>query len=1004
MPALFRSLDPLPSPRLQDVPRTRLLAAIHAARDANVVVLHGGAGFGKTTLLAQWAQAEAQREAFSALAALSLTDEQADATGFIRALLKAVQDAEAHVSLDAARGALAQQSPLRAAGLLAETLNDLPGSLLLLLDGAQHLSTPAQQCLERFIQVLAEGHQVGLSVYDPSAVPFLTALTARGAVMAFGPSELAFTEEETRRALPWLAPGEPLPLPHDELEGWPIAVGLLRSGPATAGSLDALARWALDRLPPDVRVTVQDMSVWSEWGEAEARELDVPPVATWLEDVTRAGLPVAVQQDGQARPHGLLRRQLKAELALRPERAARCWQRAAATYERQGQLLEALRAAQAGGAAGEALRLAERVTAQHWPRREFWLAREILEGFAVHTLPVLLQQRLAVAQLETGRAAQGAALLQALSEATDLAACSWLALAEHAWRQGDMTVLRTYLDAAARVASTAAEQVQLERFEVRALIRLGRFDVALPRVEALVQRAEALGEPYELGACLSLRGIVLFSLGRTADGVRALQQELAFYDIQHTPYSGIPARMNLALCFAFQGQFDDALREARRAAQDAHASFSRSAARTWITLILVHLMRREYAAAHDEVQRALGSLDLRTLAPQERTDLWVHALECAARTGDAALRAQAERTLDACLLEFPQARAPQWAFVHRAVAFTQARLHLLRPPGQDEATWRELAGALTEMLRQPIPYGPPAMHELHVRLFLAEAQRRAGLPWEENVKAMGPLVPLPLVTGLLRTTEPDLPGVFSHLRQEAWWPAHLPAPVAERAQGPTRPHLRVRSLGRVEVTLDGQAVQFPFAKCEELLMWLALHGPSSRAQIINALWDGSNNPAHAEYFRLIVRRLRTALTQAGAAHLNPVPYTHGLYSLHEDLDVWVDVRAALEGTGSEEQGRDAALAGVFLPRHASEWVQAVRARLVDAALSSLHQQAEEVESHAPDRARQLYQRMLVFDPLSEAAHAGVLRCCEALGDQVGMQAALRARKRALFSSAANGLS
>ena len=187
-------------------------------------------------------------------------------------------------------------------------------------------------------------------------------------------------------------------------------------------------------------------------------------------------------------------------------------------------------------------------------------------------------------------------------------------------------------------------------------------------------------------------------------------------------------------------------------------------------------------------------------------------------------------------------------------------------------------------------------------------------------------------------------------------------------------------------------------------MWLALHGPSSRAQIIDALWDGSNNPAHAEYFRLIVRRLRAALTQAGAAHLNPVPYAQGLYSLHEDLNVWVDVQAALDRESPDGPGSETALSGVFLPRHASEWVLAVRNQLIDAALSRLQQQAEVAEGHAPDQARQLYQRMLQFDPLSEVGHAGLLRCCEALGDQVGVQAAFRARRRALAGPVGRGSS
>jgi LuxR family maltose regulon positive regulatory protein len=999
MPELFRSLDGLPPPREQDVPRPRLLSALQAARDAKVVVLAGGAGFGKTTLLSQWVHAPEGTGPFSAVAALGLSEEQADADGFMQALLRAVQGAQGHVSLAAARGALEQGQPLRAAGHLAEALNALPGCVLLILDGAQHLSTPAQQVLERFIHLLAEGHQLGLSVYDTAVLPFLASLLARGEAVVFGTPQLAFTEQETRRALPWLAPGAPLPVNWKVLEGWPIAVGLLQSGPTAAVSPDSLARWALDRLPEAVRVTVQDMSVWDEWGEAEARELGVLPVSAWLDAVWRAGLPIAPLPGGQVRPHGLLRRQLRTELQQRPERAASCWQRAAQVYERQGKSLLALRAAQAGGMLSEAVRLAGEVTGRQWPRREFWLARDVLEGFTLHDLPALLGQRLGVAWCETGRPEEGAALLRTLSDTVELEAFAWLALAEQAWRQGQMAEIRACLDAATRVVRTPLERVQIERFEVRVLVRLGQFAQALPRVEVLVGRAEGLGDAYELGACLSLHGIILFSLGRTEDGMVILQRELAFYDTQHAPFSAVPARMNLALCFAFQGQFNDALREARRAVQDAHAAFSRSLARTWITLVLIHLMRREFSVALEQVKEALSNLDLPALAPQERTDLWLQALNCAVRAGDPELRGQAERQLDACLVEFPEARAPQWAFVQRAVAFTRARLRVSEPAGLSHDAWLELVREFTGLLERPVPYGPPAMHELHVRLFLAEAQRRVGLALDDQIRAIEPLVHQAQTAGVLRTTAPDLPEVFAQLRRQPWWPARVLDDDKESGQEPARPVLTITALGHVQVKLNGHQVRFPFAKCEELLVWLALYGPGTRAQILDALWDGSNNPAHAEYFRLIVRRLRAVLTDAGAAHLNPVPYERGLYRLHEALDVQVDTlaveRPQTEPGEATVQVAVAAYTGPFLPRHTSEWVTLLRARLQDMAVMNLHRWAELQEGKAPEAALLLYRRMLHLDPLSDAGHEGVMRCCETLGDLAGAQQAQRARQRVL---------
>lgn len=85
-------------------------------------------------------------------------------------------------------------------------------------------------------------------------------------------------------------------------------------------------------------------------------------------------------------------------------------------------------------------------------------------------------------------------------------------------------------------------------------------------------------------------------------------------------------------------------------------------------------------------------------------------------------------------------------------------------------------------------------------------------------------------------------------------PEHRPA---------NRPLLEIQTLGGLEVRLDAKPVRFPFAKCGELLVWLALHGPATRDQICDVLWNGYVTQSNLEYFRVIVRRIRAALANAG---------------------------------------------------------------------------------------------------------------------------------------------
>ncbi|MGH2618439.1 MAG: AAA family ATPase, partial [Thermomicrobiales bacterium] len=129
-----------PLPR-QTVHRARLLATLErGVRDHKLMLLAAPAGYGKTTLLAQWAHASRVRVAW-----LSLGEEDNDPDRFFRSLLTAwevVQPGIRDSRLGLLLGAL---EPDRDAVLTAfvNVANDIPDHTVFVLDDAHLLDAPS---------------------------------------------------------------------------------------------------------------------------------------------------------------------------------------------------------------------------------------------------------------------------------------------------------------------------------------------------------------------------------------------------------------------------------------------------------------------------------------------------------------------------------------------------------------------------------------------------------------------------------------------------------------------------------------------------------------------------------------------------------------------------------------------------------------------------------------------------------------------------------------------
>jgi LuxR family transcriptional regulator, maltose regulon positive regulatory protein len=220
-----------PTPRSEQVIRPRLLEILGNTIDRKITLVSAPAGYGKTTLLAQWSHAVGDSLSF---AWLTLDEQDNDPIKLWRHIVEALHLAapEADVGADVlVRVGVAGRSLIETSlPMLINVLAALDRRLILVLDDYQFVTN--EECHESvafFVEYLPENvHLVLASRSDPPLR--LGRLRARGALNEIRDEQLAFSEEEAAYLLNEtmgldIGPDD-LRLLFERTEGWPAAIYL----------------------------------------------------------------------------------------------------------------------------------------------------------------------------------------------------------------------------------------------------------------------------------------------------------------------------------------------------------------------------------------------------------------------------------------------------------------------------------------------------------------------------------------------------------------------------------------------------------------------------------------------------------------------------------------------------------------------------------------------------------------------------------------------------------
>jgi len=372
----------VPRPRRGLVARPRLLERLSRGAESKLTLISAPAGFGKTTLLAEWIAAAPADQRSVAWLSLDPTDNEP--ASFWTYLVAALQTVAAGVGADALVLLQGRQPP-PIETVLATLLNELggmPDDVVLVLNDYHLVDTPDLHDGMAFLleHLPHQVHLVIASRADP-ALP-LARLRARGELVEIRAADLRFTPDE---AAAYLNETMGLGLPAGDVaaldartEGWIAALQLaalsIQGRDDVAGFIagfagddryivDYLVEEVLHRQPEAVRSFLLQTSILSLLsGPLCDAVTGLEGGRDMLDALDRKNLFLVPLDDRRQwyRYHHLFADVLRARLAdEQPGRVPELHHRASAWYEQVRDRSEAIRHAIAGGDLGRAAGLVE---------------------------------------------------------------------------------------------------------------------------------------------------------------------------------------------------------------------------------------------------------------------------------------------------------------------------------------------------------------------------------------------------------------------------------------------------------------------------------------------------------------------------------------------------------------------------------------------------------------------------------------------------------------------
>jgi ATP/maltotriose-dependent transcriptional regulator MalT/DNA-binding SARP family transcriptional activator len=942
--------------------RERLKSLLHAAIGAGVTVLESPAGFGKTTLIAQFA-----REVDFTTRWLSLDSTSGSPEVFAHQLGVSLSGL-----VDIEPPATASKSSDLQAYVNAEVSRFIGGSpvpLLLVIDNMHELvdARDSSMLLSWLLDSMPEGSEVFLAGRERPVVSALSSRIATGDVLVLDGSALAFTVDEIRlasAAAPGVSPAEIAAA----TGGWPVGVmaclnGAVPSEKLSAGAFEQYLRtevWA--QVPAELQEPLRRFSLHPTITRA-CVEADFDG-ATWRSLTSwMSGRDFLCEHLSpvEFRLNPLLRSFISEEFRdCDPAGYTASLEVSARELIESGKIAEAIEFMRASG-------------------DEFQLA-ELLERYS----PTMIIQGSLAALLRA---------FECVSEPTlrrrPLLRGMYARVLAHLGDPDDAVRRADGLLRDASAPATSRAHALLAR--LRSLRLLGRMEDAGMTAVRLAELSDGMA-PEELWSEVRFH-LAEFELSVTRDFLKAerlLREVIDECDARDSRQLGLLARSTLGQSLAMRGDAPSAVTVLTRAAQ-GWRNLGRSSNLGWVlnNLGMSHIQAGDFSSAATVLQEAgdegvncgnqrnvayaTASLaDAQVALGQfeaARTQYEEAIRICATDALDESLAALSISGLSAALLGKGDLQQADF-FARRAllVAMSSANSYEIAmcklqaaavefASGNLAATVSEASEAAKRFEQMDVM---PLLAVAHYRVSMAQfkANKRpeaeealgkasAALPEIWMASALAPLVRENPMFAQWAATRRSAGAPLRELLELHSFAATAGDDVMESSAAPRHPEIVARSLGRVSVVVGGREVtdeEWASARAKEMFFLLLRHREGIRKEeVVEHLYPELPREKCNSAFHSNLYRIRRALYQDSV-----VKADGGTYQLNPDAFIDWDVanfeRAVEKGRQSPSGSRERAAAlqealefyeGPFASAFQSEWAAVVRSRLESDAQESL---------------------------------------------------------------------
>jgi LuxR family maltose regulon positive regulatory protein len=1027
-PPLIITKIRVPRPRADLLSRRRLIDFVHAHLDRRLILISAPAGYGKTSLLASFAD-----DTDLPVCWYTLDPFDNDLRTFLEHLIAAIAHRfpafgeRSRTFLKNVTDPASNLYPF-VATLVQEIYDVIPEYFVLVLDDHHTVEEQEQisEFLDLFVTYVDENCHLILASRTLPALPNLSLLVARRQAAGLSVDELRFTPEEIQ-SLAEQNYGLKLSLDQanvlaKQTGGW--ITGLLLTavprweqarrevsiqGRVNVDLYDYLSKQVLDQQPGPLRSFLLDSSVLDELSQALCSEvLGIDRPAEFMEQLRTRNLFVVEFEgdDGRLRYHDLFREFLRTTLQRLDERRFRQLTRGAAkAYAEHGEW--------------------ERAVSRYLALQEYESVTRIVEQIATDLF-------------EAGRWDTLAGWIDALPEENRLTHPRLLLHRGKIYAERGQHALATELCTRAECVFAMAGDRAMAAYALAMKGYVLRFQGQYTEAvacgqEALVQ-VDGATRRERLTMALAYKnvGLCQFRLGQLAEGRESLGQALHLYESLGDVHDRGSVHHDIGLGYELAGDLEMAA-EHYQAALGCWQQLGNPGpwAMTLNSLGVIHYLRGEYDSALDFLEQALsraqqaGSLRVEAYVWASLGDLHkdVGAYERARQAYSEGLKVatrarigfvvtyslnglgnitrqqgnlvQARRRLLDALKEAEQHDSAY------EIGLSCTSLGILASEENDLAEARFYLTKAIELFeaggfKQEL--GRAYLHRAQVS-FLAGNKGEALVNLEHALRVSRELgfdqflvVEGQRFLSLLRYAvkqragDKFLPQLLERIEAHKARVIARPEPVIQDRPAPA---LAIYALGQPRVEIGGQSVQWPVAQSRDFLFCLLQYSQGLRKdEMAQVFWPEHSQPRLDGIFRSTLYRLRRALFRES------IIFEAGVYRFNWESDYWYDVEAfeSLVNQGERTGACEEKIAmleqaltlyrGDYLEGLEGEWCVAERGRLRGRFQSALEALAGLYADRGElPRAVELYRRILAQDPYQEIAHRELMSCYYRLGDR-----------------------